>query len=502
MYNLEEIIFNQSELLKQIREYVEEQALDEDLHQVEQHLYNVLLNLGRSLLEEVVARHGTGDVGESHTHGGVTLPRHGERERSYLSIFGPIKIPRTYYWEEGEAGSCPLDEILNLPDRKMSYLLQGWIQKRAVEKSYDEAIEDIEELFHLTLPKRTQEEITRDASKEVLSFNQEKTLPPPKTEGSVIGVEADGKGIRMAPTDQPSEGGEEEPKVRRGKGEKPGLRRMSVVTALFTFEPKPRTAEEMVDILMRQQSAEDQERERAEKRHRKKKGEKEPRTALNAHLDATMAGKEIAIKELAAQIHLRDPTGEKPIVVLVDGEKALETQINDGFRKKKLRRRVDAFILDIMHAMEYIWEAGTALHGEKGEKRNPWVRQQTKMILDGRVGYVIGGLRRTCTRRQLTRSQQKVLKKTITYFENHKHMMSYDVYLEKGYPIGTGHIEGTCRSLVKDRMDISGAKWTQEGAEAILKLRAVKKNGDWKTFWDFYITKNKERLYGNSINLL
>jgi hypothetical protein len=40
---------------------------------------------------------------------------------------------------------------------------------------------------------------------------------------------------------------------------------------------------------------------------------------------------------------------------------------------------------------------------------------------------------------------------------------------EKGYPIATGVIEGACRYLVKDRMDITGARWGLKGAEFIIR---------------------------------
>ena len=116
-------------------------------------------------------------------------------------------------------------------------------------------------------------------------------------------------------------------------------------------------------------------------------------------------------------------------------------------------------------------------------------------LLDSKVGYVIGGLKQIRTKNQLTPHQKKVIKKTITYFENHRHMMDYGTYLEKGYPIATGVVEGTCGSLVKDRMEQSGMRWSIVGAQAVLAQRAVVKNGDWKGFWRFFIDAERERLY-------
>ena len=78
--------------------------------------------------------------------------------------------------------------------------------------------------------------------------------------------------------------------------------------------------------------------------------------------------------------------------------------------------------------------------------------------------------------------------------------MDYATYLRRGWPIGTGVVEGTCRHLVKDRMELSGMRWTVPGAEAILALRAVNENGDWEAFHTFRRTERHHRLYGTSMN--
>jgi len=74
--------------------------------------------------------------------------------------------------------------------------------------------------------------------------------------------------------------------------------------------------------------------------------------------------------------------------------------------------------------------------------------------------------------------------------------MRYDLYLAAGYPIGSGVAEGACRHLVKDRLERTGMRWTLEGAQAILDLRATYLNDDWDQFWEHYTTAEKKRLFG------
>ena len=69
--------------------------------------------------------------------------------------------------------------------------------------------------------------------------------------------------------------------------------------------------------------------------------------------------------------------------------------------------------------------------------------------------------------------QREPMDQCATSLANHAAYLTYPSSLAKGYPIATGVIEGACRHLVKDRMEITGARWGLEGGEAVLKLRAL-----------------------------
>jgi hypothetical protein len=73
--------------------------------------------------------------------------------------------------------------------------------------------------------------------------------------------------------------------------------------------------------------------------------------------------------------------------------------------------------------------------------------------------------------------------------------LHYDRALAAGYPIATGVIEGACRHLVKDRMDITGARWSLAGAEAVLQLRTLLANGDFDDYWRFHLDREYERVH-------
>jgi hypothetical protein len=56
-------------------------------------------------------------------------------------------------------------------------------------------------------------------------------------------------------------------------------------------------------------------------------------------------------------------------------------------------------------------------------------------------------------------------------------------------------IEGACRHLVKDRIDRTGARWGLSGAEAILKLRALRSNGDFDAYWAYHLTQEQQQVH-------
>jgi hypothetical protein len=496
VYQIESQIVEQREIFEKVAEYVRGQAMSKPLHEVERDLFSMMLQLGLSLLKEVVARHGDGKIdGKITCEDGEPLSYRDLRKRNYLSVFGPMEIVRAYYWEDGRQGVCPLDAKLNLPQGKTSYLLEQWILADVARMPYEEALERLGDILRLQLWKGEHRVEAAHVARNADAFYRGKSAPPPETEGAVICATADCKGVRMVPAEKPEHA--KPPAARLGKGEKTGLRKDAVVTSDFTFVPGRREPQEMARILMREQTAREKDAERTAAIARKERGEAEPRVPLNQQRAATMDGKQKAAADLSARIAKRDPQETKPIYILIDGERALESALLQEFTQRGWDARIDGVCLDIFHVMEYMWETGTALFGERSPGRQDWVHQQARALLQGRVGYVIGALRHTLAKRgrNLKAHQKNSLNKAIKYFDNHRHMMRYDIFLEKGYPIGTGVIEGACGSLVKARMDGSGKRWTKQGAQAILDLRAIQQNGDWNRFWEFYISCEHNRLY-------
>ena len=492
IYDIELMKSNSKKIFSDLLAYAADAVGTTELHDFEKNVFEQLQKLGLALLKNFIANSGTGYDADNPPVDDTNKPLRykGTTQSPYFSIFGELSIKRARYQTDDGSYYHPLDSQLNLPAQKYSYLLQKWLQASAVQTNYQKAAELLNEIFDHKLYACTSQRIGKKASDHVDEFNDQAPAPSAETEASHLGISADGKGIRMLPSERDNDTQGQTQQPRLGRGEKRGTKKQSTVTVDFSFNPAARTAEEIVASLLKErvktQTATDA------------TSDKSPaRTAQNKHVRATLDGKENAMNYLMQRIKKRDPSNTKPIIALIDGDNSQKRALDKALKKYKLYRRLDATILDIIHVAEYLWAVGTALNGEYNDKRLPWIREKLMAILQGNVGRVIGGFKQMITKKTTTSAQKHILQRTITYFENHREMMNYHIYLEKGYPIATGLVEGTCNCLVKDRMEQSGMRWSKQGATAILKQRAVKLNNDWNSFWDSFMSSQKKVLYPN-----
>jgi hypothetical protein len=152
-------------------------------------------------------------------------------------------------------------------------------------------------------------------------------------------------------------------------------------------------------------------------------------------------------------------------------------------------------VVDFVHVFEYLWKAAWTLHPEGDPAAEAWVQAKGLEVLRGNASLVAAAIRRSATRRDLSASQRKGADSCADYLLNKRQHLDYPRALDAGWPIATGVIEGACRHLVKDRMDITGARWGLQGAEAILQLRALQTNGDFEEYWRFHVLREKRRIH-------
>lgn len=450
------------------------------IDQVESDLWGRMLEINLRLLEAFVAGHRQGDLGPTLEFEGRVVRRLDQPHvRRYVSVFGELAISRYVYGtrETQKHEVIPLDAILGLPESEFSYVLQDWEQGFCVETSYGQSRHQIERILRIGPSVLSLEQMNGQMASAVEGFWANEPPPASEMEGPIMVLTADGKGVPMRRA-----GGCDKP-VRLKKGQKANRKRQACVGGVYTIEPFVRTAEDVVNELLRKAS-----RDRRPRPQNKK---------LRAELTRLIDGREINGKDrifgwLAEQIRSRNADHRKPIVCLMDGDRALWEKV------KELMKRVGVpilCILDVFHVLEYLWSAAYCFHPEGSSQAEAFVTDRLRRLLHGEVGYVIGGLRQMQTKHKLSKSKREQLSKVISYLSNNRAYMRYDVCLSQGYPIGSGVVEGACRHVVKDRMEGTGMRWCVAGAQAMLDLRAIHCNGDWDAFQQYRIKTDTRKLY-------
>jgi hypothetical protein len=471
--------FNSTPMIHQLRADFEKlitlvtspEAHTATVNQMERSLFRQVLRLGLKLLQLFLL---TRVQAESHAPqpgvGRTTVPYHSQKPIDYFSIFGKLTFERAYFYTSGQPGVFPLDDALNLPERCYSDLLMESAELLAVDGAYDKGLEVMARLLGLTLPELALETSVAEHSQPVKAFYRQKDKFPIQEEGPILVAQADGKGVPMVRRETA------DVKARRGKGDKKTRKKEAIATAVYTIEPYPRTPQEVVDALFKKD----------------KPSVKRP-TPCHKQIFASLDGKEAAIKRLAEWAARRDHPHIRDRVALTDGSEPLQKQV--------LARLLGfTLVLDIIHVDEHIWKAGTAIYGETDPKRAEWVEAQMLDILSSRADKVIQQLEDKARTVRKSSQAGKVFRQVANYLRRNQPYMDYADYLRRGWPIGTGVVEGVCRHLVKDRMELSGMRWALSGAGSLLALRAVNENGDWEEFHEYRRTQRHEQLYGTPLD--
>jgi hypothetical protein len=486
-FSVEESILEGDKGIKELFEFVRNNAVKLEAYDIEGAIFSKVMKIGLAAMKCYFAEKGTGDEGaELKLEDGMVLKREsGLRGRDYFSIFGKLKVPRTCYRTEDQAGIMPLDAQANLPERCYSYLLQEWMDMLSIRDTFGEAQISLEKLLGLNVSQSRLEVVNRESSVHYDEFYQSKKIPSADSEGEIQVVGYDGKGVPVIKREAAKL------QARCGKGEKRQKKKEAMVGISYTVNRKERTAEEVAENLIYPEIAK-------EKREKEGGGNLPPARAQNIRRLASLErSKQEVVKEIASDAQRRDPEHKRLWVVLMDGALHLWRLV------ATVLSGVDYVgILDIIHVVEYLWKVANALYGEKNAQGKQWVYDHLVSILQGKLGRVIGGLKQTLSKQKLKKSQRKALEEAIRYFDNHRKWMQYDTYLQAGFPIGTGVVESSCGHTVKDRMEGTGRRWSVEGAESTLLLRSVYTSNDWDAFWLLHMSKERERLYNKTLKAL
>jgi len=398
-------------------------------------------------------------------------------DRGMTSIFGSIPITRLELRGRGvEGGLRPLDAELNLPPNLYSFGVHRLIAWFSANEAFDAVVDTIETTTGLMLGKRQVEEAAELSAVDFDAFYANSMLEP--IEGvDIMALSFDGKGVVMRPeslrpgTRKAAERGQRL-EHRLSPGEKRGRKRMAEVATVYELPAVPRTADDILADLDGSAKA------------------RRPR-ALNKRVWASLEKEPTqVIADAFREARSRDPDLRQQWVVLVDGNRDQIRLVRAEARRTGVSITL---VLDVIHVIEYLWKAAWCIFEKADPEAEKWVTERLRRLLEGDVSGVAAGIRRSATKRKLDAETRAPMDSCANYLLKHKDMLRYDKYLPAGFPIATGVIEGACRHLIQDRMDITGARWGLDRGEAVLKLRALRSSGDFDAYWDFHLAQELRR---------
>lgn len=402
-----------------------------------------------------------------------------DHHRVLATVFGEVDVTRLAYRRRGKSNLHPADATLNLPAERHSHGVRRLAAEAASTGSFDDATEAIGRRTGSRLGKRQVEQLTARAATDVENFYASRT-PHSAHPGDILVLSADGKGVVMRPdalrpaTKAAAAASATKLTTRLSKGEKRNRKRMAEVGTVYDLTPVPRTA---ADVLATGPTAQ---RVPAPK-------------ATNKWLTASVVEDTVAVLETVFdEADRRDPAHTRTWVALVDGNNQQIDRIHAEARAREVKVHV---LLDFVHVLEYVWRAAWSFYTEGDPDAETWVNTKAAAILNGQASTVAAAIRRKATCRNLPAAQRINADRCAAYLLNKRGYLDYPTALANGWPIATGVIEGACRHLVKDRMDITGARWGLAGAEAVLKLRAVRANGDFPDYWNHHVAKEQQRVH-------
>jgi hypothetical protein len=457
---------------------------------LEEMLYKELLDVGRRLYQGALDEAGPGQVSEPVRDAkGRIHPDERRQTRRLMTRFGPVEVNRIGYALPGQESLHPLDAQLNLPPELYSHSLRRLASESSANNSIDQVIHHLSQSTGAKVPKRQVEQLIRRGARDFTPFYEQRAADACQVEasGEILALSFDGKGVPMLKaalreeTRKAAEWNQSRFDHHRGKGERLHSKRMGTVAAVYTTKPFVRTPEQIG----------------GEFKPVRESLPRRPRPENKRVWASIQQPPEEIISQAFEEARKRDPAQTKQWVVLLDGNL---TQLGLAINAAEETGVKVTFILDLIHVLEYLWKAAWAFHSTK-DQAGLWVGERLLEILRGRSSQVASGMTGSATKRGLSAKAREPVDKCAQYLLKYREFLRYDEYLKAGYPIATGVIEGACRYLVKDRMEITGARWSLEGAEAVLQLRSVWASGDFDEYWEFHLQqeykRNHQALYEN-----
>lgn len=410
--------------------------------------------------------------------------------RLFGTHFGKVRYWRTYLRKPGGDGIYPLDAALGMTADGFSLHVMALAARLSTMVSYDQVAGLLMNFLSWSPSKMSIEKAVLGLGRYTTEWFE--TAPAPAGDGEVLVIQIDSKatptatdselekrrrkrGPRPATAPSPRHRGRQKrrllgSKPRRKKGDKSKNGRAATLVVMYTLRKvKDPSGQWILEGPINRQFYASY----APKRHA-----------------AAMA------RFLADRRGFHKGSGKR-IQIVTDGDEDLARYAGDFFPG-------EIHTLDVMHVMEYLWEAGGCLFREGSAELTVWVKRMEGRIYRGKAIHVVGEIAEALERIPKTGPGNKGRRERLAtirdYLFNRIDMMNYDWLRKQDLELASGSAEGAVKHVIAKRFDNGSMRWIRERAEALLQLRCINLNGDWDAFMAFVQDRLARESTRNRVN--
>jgi len=139
-------------------------------------------------------------------------------------------------------------------------------------------------------------------------------------------------------------------------------------------------------------------------------------------------------------------------------------------------------LLDLFHAAEHLFASASAIYQETLAHR--WWHHRLDQLKAGDLKHFFQALERLAKGYPSDSSDPKNPEKLLDYFVTNETRLDYPWAIRNQLPIGSGAVESACRHIPQQRLKQSGMRWSDPGAQSILNLRTLHRNGEFEQYWE------------------
>ena len=173
---------------------------------------------------------------------------------------------------------------------------------------------------------------------------------------------------------------------------------------------------------------------------------------------------------------------------LSDGGNGLESFLKSNFPGSLQHGTELELILDFWHAADSLLKLAKTIHPTDEGRREALMQSWCHTMKHEGGQRIVEELEKLSLPTKPTVQAQYL--ETVGYFKKNTHRMEYHRYLANGWCIGSGAVESGCKTVVGQRLKLSGMRWGEGGTDRMCQLRALYQSEPklWELFWARKVT--------------